>query len=638
MIKRILITLIMLITIAFPGHAWVYPEHRDITLVAIEKLDSSHRALLNRLWTQARKGFESRLDVSVADMAQGEHPKYIDYAAFPAIAGDHSTSADNMLFNILHTEWIMNVADVTARLKAGLANAKSRSETESELRNSDLRLLRADPEYVSRAGSNSVHFMLARPGVNTSAGDYFDSCSVAGAEINLVGTYKWYHASALAKAHLLSTATLTPEQRSALTLSAMADEAFALHFLEDAFSAGHVAGIWGNAALRKGTHDYYDEHGLEVTTWQGERLILTGDAYMRAGDADRAANTILLSLGQFLDAAATKNNPSPYHGLPEVVTPDTFNIAKAFKMPFRQIDPVSRDLLDKVLSTTPVPGLNTGLGEIPRFRSELGPFVGIAPAARISLLSGGFGSSQVTMGTIAGLEVALHVGLGLDGVMNESGDGLVFADLGWRLDGASSIKLERDPAYNQFGSILSAVPSRESFYFRLRLPYYVIPGDLIILGPLLYLVSPNSLNNVVSTAGAGGLIPWQKGMITPLGRFQFILGREIGVSFYGSIQGADSYLVPDYDNGTGELVLLSMYTTHLEFPILEYRPVRTFSRRQSASLVMQVNAGVDIPGKVHMIVPVNITPPEVKPIWTVGLRLAFDWRYYYAKKKNSPHH
>ena len=45
----------------------------------------------------------------------------------------------------------------------------------------------------------------------------------------------------------------------------LADEAFALHFLEDGFSAGHVAGIWGNAALRKGTHDYYDEHGLEVT-------------------------------------------------------------------------------------------------------------------------------------------------------------------------------------------------------------------------------------------------------------------------------------------------------------------------------------------------------------------------------------
>jgi len=34
-------------------------------------------------------------------------------------------------------------------------------------------------------------------------------------------------------------------------------------------------------------------------------------------------------------------------------------------------------------------------------------------------------------------------------------------------------------------------------------------------------------------------------MVTPIGRFQFILGREIGVAFYGSVQGADAFLVPD---------------------------------------------------------------------------------------------
>ncbi len=634
MLKKIQLLILLIATQSFTARAWVYPEHRDIAVIAIQKLDSAHRALLDRIWALARKGYESRLDASAADASQGEHPKYLDYAAFPAIAGDHSTSADNMLFNILHTDWIMNVADVTARLKAGLADSKDRSDRESELRNSDLRLLRADPEYVSRAGSNNVHFMMARPGENTSAGSYFDSCFMEGAELNLVGTYKWYHASALSKASRLSAPALTPEQRSALALAAMADEAFSLHFLEDAFASGHVAGIWGNAALRKGTHDYYDEHGLEISTWQGERLVLTGDAYMRRRDAERAANTVLLSLNQFLDAVNKKEDQSAYGGQPGVLSPDTFNIAKAMKMPYRQIDPASRALTDMVLVTTPVPGLNTGLGEIPRFRSELGPFIGIAPAARISVLSGGFGTGQVTAGTIAGLEVALHIGLGLDGILNESGDGLVFVDLGWRLDAASSIKLEKDPGYKEFGSILSAIPSREAIYFRIRLPYYVIPGDLVILGPLLFLVAPKSLSNVVSTAGAGGLIPWQTGMVTPIGRFQFIVGREIGVTFYGSVQGADSYLLPDWDV-TGGLVLFSMHTTHLEFPILEYRPVRTFSRRQSASMVMQINAGVDLPGKVTMIEPADAIPMKLKPIWTVGIRLAFDWRYYYARKKTT---
>lgn len=635
MVYKTLLIILLIIHLSFTGKAWVYPEHRDIAVIAIQKLDSSHRALLDRLWALARKGYESRLDVSVADAMQGEHPKYLDYAAFPAIAGDHSTSADNMLYNILHTDWIINVADITARLKTGLANSRNASERAGQLRDSDLRLLRADPEYVSRAGSNNVHFMLARPGVNTSARVYFDSCFREGVEVNLISTYDWFHTSALLKARRLASDTLTPDQRAALTLSALADEAFALHFLEDAFSAGHVAGIWGNAALRKGTHDYYDERGLEVTTWQGERMVLTGDAYMRQSDAERAAKTVLLSLNQFLDEAASRKGPSLYDDQKGIITPDTFNIARAMKSPPRQIDPAFRDFFDQVLITTPVPGLATGLGEIPRFRSEIGPFIGIAPAGRISVLSGGFGPTQQTIGMIPSLEVAVHIGLGMDGVLNESGDGLVFLDLGWRLDGASSVKLDRDPGYKLFGSILAATPSRDAFYTRLRLPFYVIPGDLIILGPLLLLVAPKAMNNVIATAGAGGLIPWQTGMITPIGRFQFILGREVGVCFYGSVDGADSYLIPYDIDGSTELALVSMRTTHFEFPILEYRPVRTFSRRQSASLVLQISAGMDIPGKVNMIEPTDIGTIPVKTTWFVGFRLAFDWRYYYARKKQT---
>ena len=35
------------------------------------------------------------------------------------------------------------------------------------------------------------------------------------------------------------------------------------------------------------------------------------------------------------------------------------------------------------------------------------------------------------------------------------------------------------------------------------------------------------------TAANGGLIPWQLGRATRFGRFQFVLGREIGATFYG---------------------------------------------------------------------------------------------------------
>ena len=137
-------------------------------MIAIQKLDSNHRAILQRLWVLARKGYEYRLTVPVADVTQNEHPAMLDFAAWPAIAGDHSISAQDMLYNILHTKWILDVAGIAARLKNGLATSANKSERANKMRDVDMRLLHADPGYVTRAGANNVHFMLARPDVNTT--------------------------------------------------------------------------------------------------------------------------------------------------------------------------------------------------------------------------------------------------------------------------------------------------------------------------------------------------------------------------------------------------------------------------------------------------------------------------------------
>jgi hypothetical protein len=632
--KRRIIAILTGFFLTYGGNAlaWVYPEHRDILLLAIMKLDTEHRSILDLLWSEARKGHEQRLNGAVIDATQNVNPKVLDYAAWSAIAGDHSTSPVDMMYNILSTDWIMDVADITARLKNGIASSTTHSEIQGELRTSDIRLLRADPDYVSRAGSNNSHFMLARPDAHTLDSSYFRLCSSEKSEVNAIGVYTWFHTSAILKAMRYAREKLTPEQQSALALSILADEAFALHFLEDGFASGHVAGIWGNASLRKGTHDYYDENGLEVSTWNGNRIVLTGDAYMRPSDAELASITALMSLRQILDAAGGKFRQDVFNDQTGIFTPDTFNIARAVNVPVRKIDPVLIDLYKPVLSTTPVPGLPTGLGEIPRFRSELGPFIGISPASGMSFLAGGFGKDQSKAGFVPGLEFAVHLGFGTDGVLNKSGDGLVFIDLGWRIDAATTNKILKDPDYKQFGAILSAIPSRETFYFRIRMPYYVIPGDMLILGPVLMLVAPKTLNKVVATAGQGGLIPWQTGLITPAGRFQFMLGREMGVYLYGRLQDDDAFLIPDDRTESGSLSLISMKTTRLDFPFLEYRPVRTFSRKQSANFFLQLTTGVDIPGKVKMKSPADIEPMDLKPVWYVGLRMGLDWRYYVSKE------
>ena len=176
-----------------------------------------------------------------------------------------------------------------------------------------MRLQRADTEYATRAGSNNAHFLLARPKVDFTAANYMQDTLRAGSEINAVGVWGWYHLSALQKATRLARENLAPEERSALALAMLADEAFALHFLQDVFAAGHVAGTWGDVSQRKGTHDYYNAGGLEVRTWQGaaNTFVLMGDAHMRPEDAERAAAAVRLSLEQLLDTVAWALAPRP---------------------------------------------------------------------------------------------------------------------------------------------------------------------------------------------------------------------------------------------------------------------------------------------------------------------------------------
>ena len=61
-------------------------------------------------------------------------------------------------------------------------------------------------------------------------------------------------------------------------------------------------------------------------------------------------------------------------------------------MPYRKADV---KLLIPVLINTPVPGLATGAGEFPRFRSEMGKFLGVSTALDGSSVSGGFGKNQL---------------------------------------------------------------------------------------------------------------------------------------------------------------------------------------------------------------------------------------------------
>jgi hypothetical protein len=424
---------------------------------------------------------------------------------------------------------------------------------------------------------------------------------------------------------------LLQEERSALILSALADEAFALHFLEDVFASGHVAGTWGDASQRKGTHDYYNEKGLEVTTWDGKRVILMGDAFMRPQDAELAANTIRISIEQLLEVASGKVKIEYTFSNDSIsLNPDEFNVcSNSFVPPKKYVIEQVKTYLTDVLVQTPVPGLATGLGELPRFSAELGMFIGVVPALRGATLNGGFGVNQETAGGLGGIDVAVRLGVGLEGVLNESGDGLIFLDLGWRQDGSTTMSYGDSPALDAAGQITSAIPGRDAVVIRFRMPFWLIPGDMLLIAPILAIASPEALANVGVQAVNGGLIPWQAGIATPIGRFQFILGREIGVTLYGRGKDRDVLLIPDQGVNDNQTTLVQFKSTQIDLPIVEYRPFRTFSLDQSSSMVIQLNIGVDIPRNESVIAPEGVEIPELDKVWYIGMRFAFDWRYYF---------
>jgi len=619
MLSRLLSFVFIVFTLSGNSSIWVYPEHREITVIAIQQLSPEHRATLEEMWSRARVGYEDRLSALTVDPDHSIDSQVLDYAAWPAIAGDHSCSPEQMIDIILKTEWILNVDHIASQLRTDLDEAEREDQTINAIRNSDIRLQRADLEYATRAGANHVHFLLARDSVNESVADYFRRCLKQGAPLNALGAYAFFHTRALKMIALYNTESLTEQEKSAIALAALANEAFALHFIEDVYAAGHVAGTWGNTAQRKGTHDHYNVAGLEVETWNNKPLVLTGDAYMRPEDARVAADAVQKSLEQLCNAVA---GDKALAKISEYV-PDTFNVCSNNYMPDAEFN---MSLISEVIMDTPMPGLAEGLGQLNRYRTELGPFVGFASSLQTNTLNGGFGPEQNESALIGGIEANLIVGVGLDGVLNKAGDGLAFIQFGWRQDSPTTSQFTDPTLAYQGSSVTSTIPGRSAYNLRIRMPFWLIPGDLILVAPILSWAAPKTFQRMAVTAGNGGLIPWQSGISTPVGRFQFVIGREVGVSFYGIRRIRESLIIPV--NNFLETYLVGYRSTKWDFPILEYQPTRTFSNTQSTTIKAQFSIGVDVPSRVETIAPLTADDLELKSVWYLGLRVIFHWRRY----------
>jgi hypothetical protein len=218
------------------------------------------------------------------------------------------------------------------------------------------------------------------------------------------------------------------------------------------------------------------------------------------------------------------------------------------------------------------------------------------------------------VGTTGGFDAAVRLGLGLEGVLNESSDGQIFIDLGFREDSA------------EHGG--ASIPGRSALAVRWRVPFWLVPGDLIVAAPVLAFTAPRKLKRMAMQSVNGGLLPWQTGIATRVGRFQFVLGRELGLSFYGYASD-QNVAIPTPGVPPVNQTVVKLRSIALDVPILEWRIFRTFSLDQGSALAIQFYAGFDKPTSSSVVEPAGAPKPSLHTIVTGGVRVVFDWRHYH---------
>ena len=603
--------------------AWTLPEHRDISAAALEQLTPQRRAVFDQAWELVTGGHKELNACASAVDPGGVAGTCIDLAFWPALAGDHSCSPDELTTKILTAPWIMRVAKEGTDFRNRLAKATREDETLDAWALDNIKLEQVDPDYSSRAGANNSHFLLPR--TENVLKTYVDHSIATDTEPNALGLYIHFHLAALGLARAWHD---NPTDRM-LAMRMLSTEAYALHFLEDSFSAGHVAGTWGNVAERKGTHDYYCEKGIDTATWGGELQAIKGDAHMRPEDLARTSSLIAVSLAQVADAARGEGAPASVgaavdprmiEGAPGV------NTCTITKQPLTVVpDAEAGHVGVEMIKATPVPSRGKDDIHLPHFRQEIGPFIGFAAGLLGGGEAWGYRGPNGAPRAYGEGEIGVRFGVGLEALTGASGAGLAFLQVGVAFQTAQQDNCAvggcgTDPIAT---SGIPRVSARSGLALRARVPFWLIPGDLLIAGPILFLADPQALKHMAIQAGSGGLLPWQRTFNSPIGAFQFLAGREIGVSLYGYLSegvkslGYDGVAIYGY----------SYRAAVLDFPLVEYRPFRTFATNQALTVAFQFGLGVDIPGNGHRLD--NAQPvPDLGAGFLFYLRFAFDARYY----------
>ena len=332
LVLAVLGTLSVPLSTTTSARAWLFVEHTEIGRSALspksdvpEPLARDRVQALQLAWNAVREGGNTGTAdlcglVGVADSVIEAPPSTGETAAFShcvrlpmlaAIAGDHSCDEEDLAATV-RSSWLHDLIEAFASNYQSIRKTKLTSDRRESLwHEGHLEAQKIDAEYLSRAQQNGSHFVLPRTAPRGQAEDvsaYIQRVSQLGAPTNAVGLYVAYHARALTVASAARCKEGKCESPQAAR-SALLLEAVALHFLQDAFSSGHVVGGPNDdaaRATRMGTHDYYCAHGLSTETWDRNTAYAAfGDAHFQHADRLQASWAVRRSLAQLADVLLT---------------------------------------------------------------------------------------------------------------------------------------------------------------------------------------------------------------------------------------------------------------------------------------------------------------------------------------------
>lgn len=564
--------------------AFNFGEHHDIGAAAVHRLPEPDRKRLAVMWSTIDGAGRACGSADDASFATRKTASCVAFADLLALAGDHACTATDLEDDIRRNAWTLPLIARAMQTRRDVVARDPTGDFMQMWRRSDIDLQLIDGQYGSRAAANDAHFALPRAS-DTLSRYLYEALEIDTPPLNAVGLYAIFHGGAL---RLAVAAHEEPDdgKRTRLRARSLLSEAFALHFLEDLFSSGHIVGTFGSVSTKKGTHDDFCRRGLDVRTWNGVSYEAHGDFHMQGEDLEHASLAVATSIRQVLAADAGVRDVTEAASAVTMAGSETMaavDVCTAVKTPTGLVPRALWPLLEEVLGQTPVPARMTTL--LPRSSAEVGVFLGAWVGAR-GVAAFESNESNPVRNSFADLELDLRFGVNLQDVLGPVADGQFFLEVGT----LAGIQERPVPDYDpRFAAGDTRSIAHQGNKFALRMPFFLVPGDLALAAPFLLPFSRRTLEAMALTAAYGGLVPWQRPIPTRAGTVQFVLGRKVDFFLYRQ------RVLDTFAPGATKPDVFVYRSYGFGLPVVEWAPLRNYQSNDAFGFKVQLGAAIEVP-------------------------------------------